>query len=64
MPKSLKRIQVPWDGIFVLALLAVAALSMSCSHGSTATLLVPVFYAIFVSDLKLITWDVTAKERQ
>src|SRR5258707_14997052 len=27
-------------------------------------LLVPVFYAIFVLDLKLITWDVTAKERQ
>jgi multidrug efflux system membrane fusion protein len=42
MPKSLKRIQVRWDGIFVLALLAVAALSMSCSHGSTATLPTPV----------------------
>jgi multidrug efflux system membrane fusion protein len=42
MPKSLKRIQVPWDGIFVLALLAVAALSMSCSHGSTATPPTPV----------------------
>jgi AcrB/AcrD/AcrF family len=26
-------------------------------------LLVPVFYAIFVLDLKWITWDVTAKER-
>ena len=42
MPKSLKRIQVRWDGIFVLALLAVAALSMSCSHGSTATPPTPV----------------------
>lgn len=26
-------------------------------------LLLPVFYAIFVLDLKWITWDVTAKER-
>jgi hypothetical protein len=26
-------------------------------------LLVPVFYAIFVLDLKWITWDVSAKER-
>ncbi len=26
-------------------------------------LLVPVFYAILVLDLKWITWDVTAKER-
>ena len=26
-------------------------------------LLVPVFYAIFVLDLKWITWDVTTKER-
>src|SRR5258708_471756 len=42
MPKSLKRIQVRWDGIFVLALLAVAALSMSCSHETTATPPTPV----------------------
>src|SRR5260370_39525410 len=42
MPKSLKRIQVRSDGIFVLALLAVAALSMSCSHGTTATPPTPV----------------------
>src|SRR5713226_8267611 len=38
MPKSLKLIQV----IFVLALLAVAALSMSCSHETTATPPTPV----------------------
>src|SRR6266567_122607 len=42
MPKSLKRIQVRWDGIFVLALLAVAALSSSCSHETTTTPLTPV----------------------
>ncbi len=42
MPKSLKRIQVRWDGIFVLALVAVAALSMSCSHATTATPPTPV----------------------
>jgi multidrug efflux system membrane fusion protein len=42
MPKSLKRIQVRWDGIFVLALLAVAALSSSCSHETTTTPPTPV----------------------
>src|SRR5258708_31102065 len=42
MPKSLKRIQVLWDGIFVLALLAVAALSSSCCHETTTTPPTPV----------------------
>ncbi len=42
MLKSLKRIQVLWDSIFVLALLAVAALSSSCSHETTATPPIPV----------------------
>ena len=42
MPKSLKRIQVRWDGILVLALLAVAALSSSCSHDTTTTPPTPV----------------------
>jgi multidrug efflux system membrane fusion protein len=42
MAKSLKRIQARWDGIFVLALVAVAALSVSCSHKTTATPPTPV----------------------
>ena len=42
MPKSLKRIQVRWDGIFVLALLAAAALSSSCNHETTTTPPTPV----------------------
>src|ERR1700687_5965103 len=42
MPKSLKRIRVRWDGILVLALLAVAALSSSCSHETTTTPPTPV----------------------
>jgi membrane fusion protein, multidrug efflux system len=42
MPKSLKRIQVRWDGIFVPALLTVAALSSSCSHETTTTVPTPV----------------------
>jgi RND family efflux transporter MFP subunit len=42
MPKSLKRIQARWDGIFVLALLAVAALSSSCSRETTTTPPTPV----------------------
>ena len=42
MPKSLKRIQVRWDGILVLALLAVAALSSGCSHDTTTTPPTPV----------------------
>src|SRR5216684_1862673 len=42
MPKSLKRIQVRWDCIFVLALLAVAALSLSCSREITGTPPTPV----------------------
>jgi len=37
MPKSLKRIQVRWDGIFVFALLAVAAFALSCSRETTTT---------------------------
>jgi multidrug efflux pump subunit AcrA (membrane-fusion protein) len=42
MPKSLKRIQVRWDDIFVKALLAVAALCSSCSHETTTTPPTPV----------------------
>jgi multidrug efflux system membrane fusion protein len=42
MPKSLKRIQVRWDGIFVLALLAVAAFVLSCSRETTTTPPTPV----------------------
>src|SRR6266849_4577986 len=41
MPKSMRRIQVRWDGIF-LALLTIAALSMSCSHETTTTPPTPV----------------------
>jgi multidrug efflux system membrane fusion protein len=42
MPKSLKRIQVRWDGIFVFALLAVAAFALSCSRETTTTPPTPV----------------------
>ncbi len=42
MPKSLKRIQVRWDGIFVLALLAIAAFSLSCSRETTTAPPTPV----------------------
>jgi len=42
MPKSLKRIQVRWDGIFVFALLAVAAFALSCSRETTTTSPTPV----------------------
>src|SRR5713226_9943882 len=41
MPKSMRRIQVRWDGIF-LALLTIAALSSSCSHETTTTPPTPV----------------------
>src|ERR1700732_239829 len=42
MPKSLKRIQVRWDSIFVFALLAVAAFALSCSRETTTTPPTPV----------------------
>jgi RND family efflux transporter MFP subunit len=42
MPKSLKRIQVRWDAIFVFALLAVAAFALSCSRETTTTPPTPV----------------------
>jgi multidrug efflux system membrane fusion protein len=42
MPKSLKRIQVRWNGIFVLALLAAAELSVSCSRETTTNPPTPV----------------------
>jgi len=42
MPKSLKRIQVRWDGIFVFALLAVAAFALSCSRETTTTPPIPI----------------------
>jgi multidrug efflux system membrane fusion protein len=42
MPKSLKRIRVRWDSIFVFALLAVAAFALSCSRETTTTPPTPV----------------------